>query len=142
MSGMEILEVVIERPVVEVVEQSGLQVVDVIETGERGPRGLQGEDGVEGASAYDIAVMDGFVGTEAEWLASLVGPQGPAEVSLTLEFTDEIEVVWNHNLGKYPDVICKQNGTTPVIVVPIFDSLNTLRVQFVKPRSGVLIIPN
>jgi hypothetical protein len=29
-----------------------------------------------GASAYEIAVLDGFVGTEAEWLDSLVGPQG------------------------------------------------------------------
>lgn len=30
-----------------------------------------------GLSAYEIAVAGGFVGTEAEWLASLVGPQGP-----------------------------------------------------------------
>jgi hypothetical protein len=29
-----------------------------------------------GASAYEIAVLDGFVGTEAEWLDSLIGPQG------------------------------------------------------------------
>lgn len=32
--------------------------------------------GVAGASAYDIAVENGFVGTEEEWLESLVGPQG------------------------------------------------------------------
>lgn len=30
-----------------------------------------------GASAYEIAVNNGFVGTEAEWLESLVGEQGP-----------------------------------------------------------------
>lgn len=30
-----------------------------------------------GASAYNLAVAAGFVGTEAEWLASLVGPPGP-----------------------------------------------------------------
>ncbi len=29
-----------------------------------------------GPSAYDVAVFNGFEGTEAEWLASLVGPQG------------------------------------------------------------------
>lgn len=28
------------------------------------------------ASAYDVAVKNGFVGTESEWLDSLVGPQG------------------------------------------------------------------
>ena len=33
-------------------------------------------DGV-GASAYEVAVNEGFVGTEAEWLASLVGADGP-----------------------------------------------------------------
>lgn len=37
----------------------------------RGPKGDPGE------SAYEVAVANGFVGTEADWLASLVGPQGP-----------------------------------------------------------------
>ena len=34
-------------------------------------------DGADGASAYEVAIQNGFVGTEAQWLASLVGPQGP-----------------------------------------------------------------
>lgn len=38
--------------------------------------GTAGEPGADGASAYDVAVANGFVGTEAEWLESLVGPQG------------------------------------------------------------------
>lgn len=33
--------------------------------------------GADGDSAYEVAVAEGFVGTEADWLASLVGPQGP-----------------------------------------------------------------
>jgi len=33
-------------------------------------------DGLVGKSAYEVAVDNGFVGTEAQWLASLVGPQG------------------------------------------------------------------
>ena len=33
--------------------------------------------GLDGASAYEVAVASGFEGTEAEWLASLVGAQGP-----------------------------------------------------------------
>lgn len=36
-----------------------------------------GEEGPPGASAYEVAVDNGFVGTEVEWLASLVGPEGP-----------------------------------------------------------------
>jgi hypothetical protein len=48
------------------------------ETGPQGPIGLTGPQGPEGDSAYEVAVANGFVGTEAEWLASLVGPEGPA----------------------------------------------------------------
>lgn len=33
-------------------------------------------DVIRGKSAYEVAVMNGFEGTEEEWLASLVGPQG------------------------------------------------------------------
>jgi hypothetical protein len=41
-----------------------------------GNDGNDGEDGEDGASAYEIAVENGFVGTEQEWLASLKGDQG------------------------------------------------------------------
>lgn len=34
--------------------------------------------GLPGYSAYEIAVKNGFEGTEEEWLASLVGPKGDA----------------------------------------------------------------
>ncbi|MGD3112693.1 collagen-like triple helix repeat-containing protein [Streptomyces sp. YGL11-2] len=32
---------------------------------------------VRGASAYEVAVADGFEGTRTDWLASLTGPSGP-----------------------------------------------------------------
>ncbi len=38
--------------------------------------GQDGAPGADGDSAYQIAVNNGFVGTEAEWLASLVGADG------------------------------------------------------------------
>jgi hypothetical protein len=37
---------------------------------------INGIDGQNGLSAYEIAVANGFVGTEAEWLASLHGADG------------------------------------------------------------------
>ena len=37
----------------------------------------EGPAGADGASAYEVAVQNGFVGTEAQWLESLVGPEGP-----------------------------------------------------------------
>ena len=33
--------------------------------------------GGDGASAYEVAVINGYVGTEPEWIASLEGPPGP-----------------------------------------------------------------
>ncbi|AOO75956.1 hypothetical protein LCW_07775 [Latilactobacillus curvatus] len=59
-------------------------------SGGTGAKGDKGDKGDTGLSAYQIAVQDGFKGTEAQWLASLkgatgpkgdtgaVGPQGPA----------------------------------------------------------------
>lgn len=32
---------------------------------------------VVGLSAYEVAVKNGYIGSEAEWLASLRGAQGP-----------------------------------------------------------------
>ena len=53
------------------------------ETGKQGPKGEPGETGKQGLkgdsgkSAYQVAVDNGFVGTEDEWLASLKqGPKG------------------------------------------------------------------
>lgn len=39
-------------------------------------KGDPGDAGEDGSSAYEVAVQQGFVGTEAEWLNSLVGPKG------------------------------------------------------------------
>ena len=39
--------------------------------GATGPQGPQGDPGDQGLSAYEVAVANGFVGTEAAWLTSL-----------------------------------------------------------------------
>lgn len=44
--------------------------------GTPGAPGEAGAPGTAGKSAYEIAVTEGFVGTEAAWLASLKGPKG------------------------------------------------------------------
>lgn len=46
--------------------------------GTPGSNGSDGSDGLDGSTAYEIALANGFVGTQAEWLASLIGPQGTA----------------------------------------------------------------
>lgn len=44
--------------------------------GDKGDNGDKGEDGDNGLSAYEIALQNGFVGTEIEWLESLHGEDG------------------------------------------------------------------
>jgi hypothetical protein len=44
--------------------------------GDTGEKGENGQDGQDGKSAYQIAIDNGFVGTESEWLASLKGEKG------------------------------------------------------------------
>ena len=45
---------------------------------------IKAVDGETGESAYDIAVRNGFVGTETEWLASLVGANGVNGITPTI----------------------------------------------------------
>ena len=44
--------------------------------GPQGPQGPTGATGADGRSAYQVAVDNGFVGTQAEWLESLQGANG------------------------------------------------------------------
>lgn len=47
---------------------------------------------IRGKSAYEIAVMHGFKGTEAEWLASLKGDKGDQGDTYTLTEADKDEI--------------------------------------------------
>lgn len=51
--------------------------------GAPGKDGADGQPGADGASAYEIAVANGFVGTEAEWLESLRGADAVVDDTLT-----------------------------------------------------------
>lgn len=44
--------------------------------GDQGERGLTGERGADGSDAYQVAVRNGFVGSEQAWLESLKGERG------------------------------------------------------------------
>ena len=58
-------------------------------------KGVDYFDGVNGKSAYQIAVDNGFIGTEAEWLASLRGADGK----------DGVQPDWNQNDDTQPDYV-------------------------------------
>jgi len=58
--------------------EQGLQGIQ----GVAGQDGIAGIDGLAGLSAYEIALVHNFVGTEVEWLASLKGSDGSGTSSL------------------------------------------------------------
>ena len=70
-----------------------LAAVDVnrIEAGiaEKAAQGDPGNDGNDGKSAYEIAVDNGFEGSESEWLASLKGSKGDDGSDAENPFTEE-----------------------------------------------------
>jgi hypothetical protein len=82
------ITIVTQTTAVDLASQEAEATVITIPGGVRGLTGPQGEPGPEGEpgdtgpqgevglSAYEVALDNGFEGTEAEWLASLVGPQG------------------------------------------------------------------
>lgn len=65
--------------------------------GAPGVDGIDGTDGAPGLSAFQVAVANGFVGTEVEWLASLEGPAGqdgaPGTDGITSETITVLEVI-------------------------------------------------
>ncbi len=75
-------------------------------------------------SAYAIALKWGFEGTEEEWLASLVGPQGPHGASLvSVEQTEEstedggrnvVSLRYGNGPEDYSDIYIRNGRTGPV----------------------------
>lgn len=60
----------------------------------RGVLGFKGERGEHGYSAYEIAVQHGFVGSEADWLAS-IGKSSKFNISKTLYISLEGQTQFN-----------------------------------------------
>lgn len=93
-----------------------------------GKDGTNGTDGADGKSAYDIAVENGFVGTEAEWLESLKGQDG--KDGTTSSSTSLVDYKVAINKGLLSAVAIKSQFTKLV------DSVST---QYTMAGSGVII---
>jgi hypothetical protein len=66
----------VDAPVAVSVETGGGTTSVTEMQGPRGVAGRDGTNGTDGQTAYQAAVANGFVGTEAAWLASLHGADG------------------------------------------------------------------
>ena len=65
-----------------------------------GELGGGGGSGTAGKSAYEIAVDNGFVGTETEWLESLKGAEGTNGATFTPYVSSSGELSWTNDADK------------------------------------------
>lgn len=78
--------------------------------------------GKDGASAYEVAVRNGFEGTEAEWLASLRGDTGvyvgsgemPEDCNIQIDPEGETPSIVQTVNGRAPD----ENGNVEIDALP------------------------
>jgi len=102
-----------------------------VETGSQGPPGL---------GAYHSAVANGFVGTEAEWLASLVGTPGLSG-SFYEHQQSAASVTWtiNHNFGRHASVSLYTTGGAQLIGQVTNINANQSIAAFDTPIAGYAI---
>ena len=93
--------------------------------------------GKDGASAYELAVVNGFVGNVAAWLLSLRGATGA--VGGVFAFAQSTPLsVWNvnHNLGYYPNVSVVDSTGEKVYGDIHYVNINNVQLSFVGSFSG------
>lgn len=99
--------------------------------------------GKTGLSAYQLAVLDGFVGTEIEWQASIKGAKGDVGASpsaMTATFSNPSQS-WQvlHNLNRRVSVQVLDDFGNVVLAEVQHTSLNEFYVRFGSPQSGSAI---
>lgn len=106
-----------------------------------GPKGDEGDPGPEGDSAYQLAVLNGFIGTQQDWLDSLVGPPGAAGAAPQSyshsQSPASADWLVNHNLGYNPGGITViDSGGTPWEGVVEYIDANNLMIHFTTAFGG------
>lgn len=131
---IEVIEKSAVSPTIEVLEQSEssykLRLTSAsgeIETpnlmgpqGFPGADGQPGADGVQGESAYEVAVRNGFSGTEQDWLESLRGG-GSSSTGFFYFECDEQGDLW----------LCYDNGSAP----PVFELDDEGNIYYIIPKE-------
>lgn len=92
------------------------------------------QDGQPGASAYEIAVANGFVGTEAQWLLSL-----REQAYEHVQSSPVDEWIVNHNLARNPVIEIMDVAGREIEADVLHVSPNQTRIYFNQPKSGKAI---
>lgn len=109
---------------------------------------LSGLKGADGRSAYQVAVSNGFVGSEADWLLSLAS--GTPDWNLIInkpvmtdrrDFLNTNVIVFAHNMQKYPAVYIEDTGGNRWFPTTIdYPTLNDITITFDSVFSGTVYL--
>jgi hypothetical protein len=110
--------------------------------GPKGDKGDIGNTGPAGSSAYQVAVTNGFAGTEAQWLLSLKGEKGDAGsagpagsfASLTASLAADVQIPGNNTFVDGPSVTLEA-GTWLVTGAATFQRNATTAVHWIARLS-------
>ena len=121
-------------------------VQSLIEASMSGAGAIKGQDGAPGKSAYELAKINGFDGTEQEWLDSLVGEEGKSAYETAKDNGFEgTEEEWLQSLTMEKTVTLaeyealsdeeKNNGLT--YYIEDFDEINSMYERIVNLEEQV-----
>lgn len=115
--------------------------------GKNGTNGINGVNGKDGLSAYQVAVQNGFVGTQPQWIASLKGDKGDVGTNGSNGWSPNFRLVargddsvlqlfeWIGGTGTKPTITGYLSGTG--IVSNILNATNIRGLQGVQGIQGV-----
>lgn len=107
------------------------------ETGAPGEAGPQGEAGKDGASAYQVAVANGFSGTEQEWLESLKAAGLTEEQIAKLDGLANIKSIGaNLTLSEDGELAAEAGGDTAKVATNVVGSDTLIRQHLISPTTA------
>ena len=104
-----------------------------------GPTGQTGPQGTVGQSAYQLAIANGFQGTEAQWLATLIGPSGTGYKVLDSKLDQNFNVGPNSSISS--EVLSLNSSYIIVELIPDFDLNHKISFSFTCFNSSGNTIP-
>lgn len=104
------------------------------EAGPQGPQGIPGElgpQGPQGLSAYQVAVNNGYTGSESEWVESLRGKDGKVPDISPIAIELKRKGYWND--GNLTDVLS-------VIVNNVLAPKTPIALTYTEPKKGDTVL--
>lgn len=97
---------------------------------------IQGERGLPGLSAYEIAVKNGFVGTETEWLDSLHGQYDDTDLKTRVAALENTDKLLLDEITELNSNVATMQGNTGALEIR-FTTMDN-RVTALENTIGVL----